>query len=124
MPIPGAHKSAQARNLDYGEAIGWAIVSREEANQRRGLRGDLLDAKVLEFNPAYVGLEGAPRVREQFRYLHSDINRDPPVRMGYGGTGRKFILSVINFSEKQIFTTLSVCPALAGLRWLVPGGPP
>ena len=85
---------------------------------------DLPEGKVLEFNPVYVGLEGAPRVREQFRHLHTDINGNPPLPMGYGGKGREFILSVINFSEKQISTALSVCPALAGLRWLVPGGPP
>lgn len=33
---PGEHKTVQARILEYTEAIGWAFVSREEAEQRRG----------------------------------------------------------------------------------------
>ena len=46
MPTPGEHKTVQARILAYAEAIhlrqgyggqvGWTIVSREEAEQRRG----------------------------------------------------------------------------------------
>lgn len=36
MPTPGEHKTVQARILEYAEAIGWTIVSREEAEQRRG----------------------------------------------------------------------------------------
>jgi hypothetical protein len=37
MPIPGEHKTVQARILAYAEAIGWTFVSREEAEQRRGM---------------------------------------------------------------------------------------
>lgn len=47
MPTPGEHKTVQARILAYAEAIrlrhgfggqvGWTIVSREEAERRRGL---------------------------------------------------------------------------------------
>jgi hypothetical protein len=76
----GEHKSVQARILAYAEAIGWTMVFREEAEERRGgipapLRGkvgdrnvpaplslffdDLLDAKVREFNPLYQEAEGA-----------------------------------------------------------------
>ncbi len=33
---PGEHKTVQARILEYAEAIGWMLVSREEAEQRRG----------------------------------------------------------------------------------------
>ena len=71
---PGEHKTVQARILEYAEAIGWALVSREEAEQRRGFdpdapptdraKGrsvffdDLLDAKVREFNPRYAEAEG------------------------------------------------------------------
>jgi len=67
MPKPGEHKTVQARILAYAEAIGWTIVSREEAERRRGIAAmtngefrmtnaslffdDLLDAKVREFNP-------------------------------------------------------------------------
>lgn len=36
MPTPGEHKTVQARILAYAEAIGWTIVSREEAERRRG----------------------------------------------------------------------------------------
>jgi type I restriction enzyme R subunit len=36
MPIPGEHKSVQARILAYAQEIGWTVVSREEAERRRG----------------------------------------------------------------------------------------
>lgn len=36
MPTPGEHKTVQARILGYAEAIGWTLVPREEAEQRRG----------------------------------------------------------------------------------------
>ena len=68
MPTPGEHKTVQARILRYAEAIGWTIVPREDAEQRREFdmdvppkdraKGrslffdDLLDTKVREFNPA------------------------------------------------------------------------
>lgn len=87
MPTPGEHKTVQARILEYAEAIGWTIVSREEAEQRRGFdpelptaeraKGrslffdELLDAKVRTFNPRYAEAEGA--LLGQFRHLHTDI---------------------------------------------------
>ena len=87
MPTPGEHKTVQARILEYAEAIGWMIVSREEAEQRRGFDpdvppadraknrslffDDLLDAKVRELNPRYAEAEGA--LLGQFRHLHTDI---------------------------------------------------
>ena len=87
MPTPSEHKTVQARILAYPEAIGWTIVSREEAEQRRGFDSevppadrarnrslffdDLLDAKVREFNPRYAEAEGA--LLGQFRHLHTDI---------------------------------------------------
>lgn len=102
MPTPTEHRTVQARILAYAEAVGWTIVSREEAEQRRGLKesglssplgssndagwktpaplslffDDLLDAKVREFNPRYAEAEGA--LLGQFRHLHTDIygNRD------------------------------------------------
>ena len=36
MSKPTEHKTVQARILEYAEAIGWTIVSREEAEERRG----------------------------------------------------------------------------------------
>jgi len=87
MPKPGEHKTVQARILAYAEAIGWTVVSREEAERRRRFdpevppadraKGrslffdDLLDAKVREFNPRYAEAEGA--LLGQFRHLHTDI---------------------------------------------------
>jgi type I restriction enzyme R subunit len=87
MPTPGEHKTVQARILAYAEAIGWTLVSREEAERRRGFDPEvptadrarnrslffdhLLDAKVREFNPRYAEAEGA--LLGQFRHLHTDI---------------------------------------------------
>jgi len=87
MSTPGEHKTVQARILAYAEAIGWTIVSREEAEQRRGFDPEvppaeraknrslffdnLLDAKVREFNPRFAEAEGA--LLGQFRHLHNDI---------------------------------------------------
>ena len=87
MPTPAEHKTVQARILAYAEAVGWTIVSREEAEQRRGFdpdvppadraKGrslffdDLLDAKLREFNSRYAEAEGA--LLGAFRRLHTDI---------------------------------------------------
>ena len=87
MPTPSEHKTVQARFLKYAEAIGWAIVSRKEAEQRREVAAikngqseirnsslffdELLDAKVREFNPRYAEAEGA--LLGQFRRLPSSI---------------------------------------------------
>ena len=87
MPKPSEHKTVQARILAYVEAIGWTIVSREEAEQRRGFGPEvppanrarnrslffdaLLDTKVREFNPRYAEAEGA--LLGQFRHLHPNI---------------------------------------------------
>ncbi len=78
MPTPGEHKTVQARILAYAEAIGWTIVSREEAERRRGIAtmtngegrmtnaslffDDLLDAKEREFKPRYAEAEGGRAV--------------------------------------------------------------
>ena len=87
MPTPSEHKTVQARILVYANAIGWTLVSREQAEQRRGFdpdaslkdraKGrslffdDLLDAKVREFNPRYA--EAKDTLLGQFRRLHTDI---------------------------------------------------
>ena len=88
MTTPSEHKTVQARILGYAEAIGWMIVSRDEAEQRRGFdpdtptkdraKGrslffdDLLDAKVREFNARYAEAEGA--LLGRFRHLHTNIH--------------------------------------------------
>ena len=92
MPTPTEHKTVQARILKYAEAIGWTVVSRDEAERRRGFDSDsptiarardsslffddLLYAKVREFNPLYA--ESKDTLLAQFRLLHPNIygNRD------------------------------------------------
>ena len=76
MPTPTEHKTVQSRILAYAQEIGWAYVSRSEAERRRGFDteaamageqacraalyfGDLLHAKLREFNPLYREAEGA-----------------------------------------------------------------
>ena len=88
MPTPSKHKTVQARILEYAEAIGWTMVSREEAERQRGFdphaplkeraKGrslffdGILDAKVREFNPRYAEAEGA--LPGQFRQFHANID--------------------------------------------------
>ncbi len=84
---PTEHKTVQARILAYAEATGWTLVSREEAERRRGFDpkvppadrarnrslffDNLLDAQVREFNPRYAESKGA--LLGQFCHLHTDI---------------------------------------------------
>jgi hypothetical protein len=64
MSKPSEHKTVPARILEYAQAIGWSMVSREEAKERRGgipppMRrkdGDRnVPAPVRTFNPCYAG---------------------------------------------------------------------
>jgi type I restriction enzyme R subunit len=76
MPGPGEHKTVKARILAYAQEIGWAYVSRDDAEARRGFDpdgatpedrarlaslyfDDLLHSQVLTFNPKYKEAEGA-----------------------------------------------------------------
>ena len=76
MPKPGEHKTVQARILAYAQESGWTFVPRADAERRRGFAaaattpegrarpatpyfGDLLEAKVREFNPKYPEAVGA-----------------------------------------------------------------
>ncbi len=36
MPNFGEHNPVQARNIEYAEVIGWAVVPREEVEERHG----------------------------------------------------------------------------------------
>ena len=95
MNKPTEHKTVQARILEYADAIGWTIVPRQEAEERRGgipapLRkkdgdrnvpaplslffDDLLDAKVREFNRRYAEVGGA--LLGQFRHFHTGISTE------------------------------------------------
>jgi type I restriction enzyme R subunit len=88
MPAPGEHKTVQARILQYAQEIGWTFVPRAEAEARRGFDpdgptpeerarpatlyfGDLLHAKVREFNPKYKEAEGA--LVGEFQRLNAGI---------------------------------------------------
>jgi len=88
MPTPGEHKTVQARILAYAQEIGWRLVSRAEAEKRRGFDpdgatpeerarpaslyfGDLLHAQVLAFNPKYKEAGGA--LVGEFLRLNADI---------------------------------------------------
>ena len=87
MPTPTEHKTVQARILTYAEAIGWTIVSRAEAEQRRGFNMDApprdraknrslffdgpLNAKVREFNPHYTDTGEA--LLNKFQRIPTDI---------------------------------------------------
>jgi type I restriction enzyme R subunit len=87
MPKPTEHKTVQARILAYAQEIGWTLVSREEAEERRGFDSDVppkerakgrslffddvLDGKVRELNGQYAEAEGA--LLGIFRHLHTDI---------------------------------------------------
>jgi type I restriction enzyme R subunit len=87
MPTPGEHKTVQGRILAYAEAIGWTVVSRQEAERRRGFDptapaeerarhrslffDDLFDAQLRRFNPRYAEAEGA--LLGQWRHLPASI---------------------------------------------------
>ncbi len=88
MLTPSEYKTVQARILEYAEAIGWTMVSREEVERRRGFdphaplkeraKGrslffdSVLDAKVREFNPRYAEAEGA--LPGKFLQFHANID--------------------------------------------------
>jgi type I restriction enzyme, R subunit len=88
MPLPGEHKTVQARILEYAQEIGWTFALRAEAEIRRGFDPaapnpaaaahgaslyfeDLLHTKVREFNPAYS--EGPGALPGILRRQHADI---------------------------------------------------
>lgn len=84
MPVPGEHKTVQARILAYAKAVGWTYVPRAEAERRRGFDpgpaspyfDELLEAQVRRLNPKYADGPGA--LVGDLRRLHADIagNRD------------------------------------------------
>jgi type I restriction enzyme R subunit len=93
MPKPGENKTVQSRILTYAQEIGWKLVSRNEAEARRGFHNhngnlqekaqqaslyfnDILDQKVRQFNPKYSEAQGV--LITQLSNLTADIygNRD------------------------------------------------
>ncbi|ATG91858.1 type I restriction endonuclease subunit R [Methylomonas koyamae] len=87
MAKPGEHKTVQSRILHYAEQLGWQVVSRSEAEARRGFKdgdkleercrgadlffSELLYAKALEFNPRLP--DDLPALLRRFALLSSDI---------------------------------------------------
>lgn len=92
MATPGEHKTVQSRILAYAEAIGWTVVPRAEAEQRRGFAptsspaefasstalyfADLLESQVRTFNPRYNDEPGALLRRLQQLPASIHGNRD------------------------------------------------
>ncbi len=88
MPTASELKTVQARILIYAKAIGWTIVPREDAEQRRGFIADtslkdrakgcslffddLLHGKVREFNTRYAETKG--ELLGRFRHLRTNIH--------------------------------------------------
>ena len=101
MSKPSEHKTVHARILAYAPEIGWSLVTKADAELRRGkMKGgqecppslffeDLLHAQVREFNPRYAEAEGA--FPGKFRHLHTDIygNREFTVRRGSNRRDRR-----------------------------------
>lgn len=88
MPLPGEHKTVQARILKYAQEIGWTYVARTAAEARRGFDlnattlevrartaspffGEVLHAQVCAFNPRYKEAEGA--LVGELKRLSADI---------------------------------------------------
>lgn len=87
MPKPGEHKTVQSRILQYANECGWTVVSRKDAEERRGFdhskppkeqaKGvslffdDTLEAKVRAFNSQYAEEDGA--LVSKFNLLQKDI---------------------------------------------------
>ena len=69
MPTPGEHKTVQSQILAYAEAIGWTVVSREEAEGRREF-----DTEVLP----------ADRARNRSLFFDDLLDANPPSPRGYG----------------------------------------
>jgi type I restriction enzyme R subunit len=122
MTSPGEHKTVQARILTYAQAIGWAYVSRADAERRRGFDlqaatpaerarsaslyfRDTVESKVREFNPKYPREFGA--LISDFDRLRPDItgNRDFLRLLRNQGTffvpseGREYDLTLIDYDD-------------------------
>ena len=80
MNKPTEHKTVQARILAYAEAIGWTIVSREEAEERRAGFPTRRDGENAGRNArAHLSL-----------FFDNLLDANPPSPRGYGVEGRHF----------------------------------
>jgi len=50
MPTPSEHKTVQTRILAYAQECGWTLVSRDEAERRRGFDPEWMLRHVLELS--------------------------------------------------------------------------
>jgi type I restriction enzyme R subunit len=89
MPTPGEHKTVQARILAsaeaiclrqaYGGQVGWTVVSREEAEERRAGFPTRLDGDNAGRNaraPLSLCFDDLldAKMREPSRHLHTDLS--------------------------------------------------
>jgi len=136
MLKPTEHKTVQARILTYAQKIGWHLVSRADAEQRRGFRatGDtlaerakpaslyfegLLQQKILEFNPRYSG--NPAFLINQLQHLKADIqgNRDLLAyvrntgKFFYAAENRELDLMLIDYERPEN----NVCEVTEEFYW-------
>ena len=67
MPVPGEHKTVQARILHYAQEIGWTYVPRDEAKRARvsGHRGNEMICSYRPFS--YEKSRSLGRQRHQWK---------------------------------------------------------
>ncbi len=53
MPKSGEHKTVHARILKYAEKIGWSFVSREKAEERRGLNTKVCNMRQIKWRSVF-----------------------------------------------------------------------
>ncbi|MCX6963346.1 MAG: hypothetical protein NTZ08_13010 [Verrucomicrobia bacterium] len=73
MPTPGEHKTVQARILAYAEAIGWTIVTCEEAERRRGFNPQMAQI-FTDAESANSNLRESAKSAVQFSSLRAVIS--------------------------------------------------
>ena len=130
MPKPGENKTVQSRILTYAQEIGWKLVSRNEAEARRGFHNhngnlqekaqqaslyfnDILDQKVRQFNPKYSEAQGV--LITQLSNLTADIygNRDflgylrNQGKYFYPAENRELDLQLIEYKDPNLTKTLT-----------------
>lgn len=70
MPTRGEHKTVQARILEYAEAVGWAVVTRAETEQRRGFDPDVPPANHANGSSLFFNTLLTPRGGYSTRAFH------------------------------------------------------
>ena len=74
MTKPTEHKSVQKRILKYADEIGWNIVSRKDAEKRRGFYTESTDNKESNPNDPIAGpIEGYIEKKDYISLYFGDI---------------------------------------------------